>query len=188
MNNNSDTGSIVLLLLREGANAHPIYSDLLITPTGEVFDSANGKFLRKRPQVNSRGINYPYISYRFKDNAGHDTALRLGVVNLLYESVTGESLLPGETIYYRRDDLPPEELVCFDNLTKVNNGFKVPNNATKICINRLQDYCFVPITRYGRHNLSNVYLVNDARDPLLFIRNNDEYYIIRRLLNKGAKY
>lgn len=180
--------SIVLLLLREGANWHPLYNELLITSTGEVFDRVNGKFLRKRPRINSMGINYPYISYRFKDNAGHDTVFKLGIVDLLYESVTGKCLLPEETIYYRRTDLPPEELVCFNNLTKVNNGFKIPNNATRISINRLQDYCFVPITRYGKYNLSNIYLVNDAKDPILFIRNKDDYYLIRRLLDKDAIY
>lgn len=185
---NPDQGSIVLLLLREGSNFHPLYKELLITPTGEVFDSVNGKFLKKRPRINSMGINYPYISYRFEDNAGHDTVFKLGVVNLLYESVTGKCLLPEETVYYRRTDLPLEELVCFNNLTRVNNGFKLPRNATRININRLYDYSFVPITRYGKYNLSNIYLVNDAKDPLLFIRNKDDYYLIRRLFDKGTLY
>ena len=188
MNSNTDTGSIALLLLREGANAHPIYSDLLITPTGEAYDSANGCFLKRWYRVNACGISYPFVSYCFKDNAGHDTVLKLGVLDLLYESVTGSILLPGERIRYRRLDVPPEESVCFDNLTKIDDGFKIPHNANRIRINRLEDYCFVPITQYGKHSLSNVYLVNDAKDPLLFIRNKDAYYLVRRLLNKGVKY
>lgn len=185
---NPDTDSIVLLLLREGANAHPVYTELLITPTGEAFDRVNARFIKRWYRVNSYGINYPFISYRFKDNAGHNTLIKLGVLELLYESTTGKSLLPGERIRYRRTDLPPEELVCFNNLTKINDGFKIPKNATRIKINRLQDYCFTPITRYGMHDLSNVYLVNDAKDPLLFIRNKDDYYLIRRLLDKEAIY
>ena len=85
MNSNTDTGSIALLLLREGANAHPVYPDLLITPTGEVFDSANGLFLKRWYRVNAYGISYPFVSYRFKDNAGHDTLLRLGVTSLFHK-------------------------------------------------------------------------------------------------------